>query len=69
MTRVVFEYDEETQKWEVTVEGLSDPIEVKQAFNAVLVTSREPLTCMEHKVAVIFDRPDSWKVTPAVRGQ
>ena len=50
MVSVVFEYDEESTKWEMVVTGAKNETEAKQAFNAVVLTCRDVVVSMEHKV-------------------
>jgi len=48
-TKVEFEYDEDSKKWEVYVYGVADSIEAIQAFNAVLITCHYAKPHMQHK--------------------
>jgi hypothetical protein len=68
--KVSFLYDDATRKWEVEVEGTVDPTETMQAFNAVVVTCCDPMidTELRHEVTRIVDRPNCWKLEPAVIG-
>lgn len=67
-TKVTFIYDEKSEKWDVEVSGLTDPIEVKQAFNAVVLTCRDEavIVGLEHQVQLFFTLPDTWRLIPAV---
>jgi hypothetical protein len=52
---VCFEYCETSRTWDPIVHGALSEDEAKHAFNAVVVTLREPnlLTDMSHKTKVI----------------
>jgi hypothetical protein len=39
--KVIFEYDEESRKWDPTVHDASSETEARQAFNAVVLTCRQ----------------------------
>lgn len=41
MVRVLFEYDEESRKWEVYVNGTETVLEARQAFSAVVITCQK----------------------------
>lgn len=47
-TKVTFIYDELTQKWEVIVSGVSGGLEALQAFNAVILTTRQATPNIEN---------------------
>jgi hypothetical protein len=36
--KVIFVYDPNAQKWDVVIEGVTDPVEAVQMFNAILIT-------------------------------
>lgn len=65
MFRVIFTYDEESRKWEATVEGAENAIEAQQGFNAVVVTCQElnPRLLNFHLVEKV---EDGFKIVPVV---
>lgn len=67
--RVIFEYDEESRKWEVEVHDAGDIIEARQAFSAVVLSCQElEADILEHtKTEVITYAPSDIRIIPAVR--
>jgi hypothetical protein len=81
-TRVIFTYDEPSSKWEVVVVGVTDENDARDAFAAVVATSRmidfrlqnhAPVEVQDGVLEVV-EAPDamsmarSFKITPAVIG-
>lgn len=67
--KVTFLYDEESENWDVEVEGAKDATEAKQAFNAIVLTLRHPKLDigLRHLAMPTIDRADTYRITPAMR--
>jgi hypothetical protein len=65
MVHVQFTYDEETAKWDVTVIGVVDETEAKQALNAVVLTCRDVIVSLEHQVKATVEG-EVYAITPHV---
>lgn len=62
MCKVTFIYDESTHKWDVIVSGVESPLEALQAFNAVLLTSRQAIPSIDCNKATQLTA-DSYKIS------
>jgi len=63
MVKVIFTYDEQHRKWEATIQGVTSPVEARQAFNAVVVTCRQTSVTLDHKVEEI---DGGYKIIPVI---
>ena len=62
---VRFLYDEDTEKWEVLVTGVTSAREAQQAFAAVILTCGLVSPNIQHH-ALVEKTTEGYKLTPAV---
>lgn len=63
-TTVSFTYDESSRKWEVEVSGVTDDIEAKQAFNAVILTCSDATPQLNaNRATKVEGQPNTYKIS------